>query len=91
MTFEDDEEDGDCVNDDFIKRIFRTWTAVDQSGNTTSCVDTINVIRMTIDDIEFPTNKDGIEDDYLSCSDNYETDDDGHPHPNVTGWANIAS
>ncbi len=89
LTYEDDEVNGDCVNDDFIKQVFRTWTAVDQSGNSTSCTDTITINRSTIDDVEFPTNKDGIEDDYLLCADNFATDDEGHPHPSVTGYPTI--
>ena len=82
LTYEDEEEEGDCVNDDYIKKIYRTWTAVDQSGNSTSCTDTITIGRSTIDDIEFPTNKDGIEDDYILCT-------DGDVSPDNTGWPTI--
>ena len=89
LTYEDEEVPGDCVNDDFISQIFRTWTAVDQSGNSTSCTDTITIARNTIADIEFPTNKDGIDDDYLSCTDNFPTDANGHPHPSVTGYPTL--
>ena len=89
LTYEDEDVDGDCVNDDYIKQIFRTWTAVDQSGNSTSCTDTITVLRSTIADLEVPTDKDGIDDDYLLCDDNFETDANGNPSPNVTGWPTI--
>jgi hypothetical protein len=89
LTYTDQTVNGDCVNDVFFKLVFRTWTAVDPSGNSTSCTDTITIERSVIGDVEFPLNLDGIESDYLSCTDNFETDANGHPHPNVSGWPTV--
>ena len=89
LSYVDVDVPGDCVNDPFIKQILRTWTAVDASGNETSCVETIDVTRSTIADVVFPLNRDGLELPYFACNGNYATDANGHPHPSASGYPTI--
>ncbi len=111
LTFVDNDTDGDCVNDDFVKIITRTWTIVDQSGNEATCDQEITILRSTVADVVFPLNRDGIEADHIACDDldddnlldivhpllnlpnqpdaNVLLDDEGHPHPSVTGYPMI--
>lgn len=48
--------------------IYRNWTAVDESGNSTSCQDTIFVVRPTLSDVILPPNYDGFDEAPLSCN-----------------------
>ncbi len=101
LTFEDNEVAGDCVADDYIKQIIRSWTAVDASGNEATCDQVITIGRQTIADVEFPRDRDGLDLDYLQCNNidddaflddvdgNVLVDENGHPHPDVTGYPNL--
>lgn len=40
----------------YIAFITRTWIATDNSGNTSQCVQTISLLRATLDDVVFPPN-----------------------------------
>ncbi len=51
----------------------RKWTAVDASGNSTTCIQVISVLRPTLDDIELPPNYDGIDAPFLVCNSAYPT------------------
>lgn len=84
LTYEDDVVDNGC-GADFETTIFRTYTATDESGNSTTAVDTIFVERITLADIELPRNYDDIDLPSLSCSGDWETLDNGNPAPSVTG------
>ncbi len=78
LTYEDEVENMDCFSP-FTQVIYRTYTAVDESGNEAmSCTDTINVLRTDLSTLEFPPNFDDIENDALSCTASY-------PLPSVTG------
>jgi hypothetical protein len=46
-----DTESGDACED--LQRI-RTWTATDGSGNTATCIQTITIIPLTLDNVDFP-------------------------------------
>ena len=50
--------------------IFRNWTASDASGNTSTCIQEIGLIRPTLADIVMPPNYDDIDEDAFSCEDN---------------------
>ncbi len=89
LTFDDVEEAGDCLEDDYIKRIIRTWTIEDASGNFTSCTDTMFVARSSIYDVSIPEHRDDISGVALSCSEVYELDAMGNPSPNETGWPSL--
>ncbi|WP_235293610.1 T9SS type A sorting domain-containing protein [Portibacter lacus] len=69
-------------------QIIRNWTAIDDGGRTGYGIDTINMLRATIDDLELPRNFDGIDTSYLKCEDRgveWDTLTNGHPSPTVTG------
>ena len=55
VTFQDQVEDNQC-NGLFQTVITRTHTAVDGSGNSTSCVQTISIERGTLADVGYPAN-----------------------------------
>ena len=84
LTYEDEVIDNGC-GAAFETTIFRTYTATDASGNSTTAVDTINVERITLADVDLPRNFDDIDLPSLSCSGDFETLDNGNPSPSVTG------
>jgi hypothetical protein len=59
--------------------ISRNWTATDHVGNTASCVQTIEIHRTGLEELTLPG------DAVLNCTQNFATDDQGNPHPSVTG------
>ncbi len=84
LTFNDVERNSQCT-ETFVKVITRTWTATDISGNKSSCVQTINVVRPTISNVVFPENYDGTDNPAFSCGVSVELLPNGAPSPNVTG------
>lgn len=70
--------------------IHRTWVAVDESGNSSTCVQNISVLSPSIEDFTWPLNWDGLvsagNHDMLECDGTYPLDAAGNPHPNYTGW-----
>jgi HYR domain-containing protein len=89
LEFSDVEESGDCLNDNFLRKYIRSWTATDESGNLSTCVDTIVVIPSSINEVVIPFNRDNISAPALYCSGGYELDDQGNPSPNETGWPTL--
>jgi len=70
LGYYDTIEDIDCLADPanpYTKVITRVWTATDASGNSTTCQDTLNLIRATIADIVLPRNYDDQDLPSLSC------------------------
>lgn len=72
--------------DDYGKVITRTWVVTDDSGNSSSCTQTIYIMRAALADVEFPDSRDDVEGPSISCSANYPTTDSGNPHPDYTGY-----
>lgn len=72
----------------FIDTIFRQWTAVDNYGNDSTCVDTILIRAGSIANIGCPPSYDGLNGnpDPLQCNGNFAKDNNGNPHPSVTGF-----
>ncbi|MEO1518977.1 MAG: HYR domain-containing protein, partial [Bacteroidota bacterium] len=64
LTSEDEVIDGGACGTSTIRR---TWTATDIAGNTTSCVQVLNTIPGTADDIVAPPNYDGVDQPALNC------------------------
>jgi subtilisin-like proprotein convertase family protein len=60
------QENGTCA--DTILIIDRTWTVADAAGNSNSCVQQIVVETFHLEDIVFPTDRDGVSLPALSCS-----------------------
>jgi len=71
LTYFDTEVPGACGGP--TKVVTRTWRAVDQSGNISTCAQTINFIRPTLDDVELPADYDGVENDAVACGGVYPT------------------
>jgi hypothetical protein len=78
LTFEDEIESFEC-DDDFASIINRHWVAVDGSGNTSECTQIIQVQHGNLSDFEAPPTW------YADCSDNFDLDDYGNPHPSESG------
>jgi hypothetical protein len=55
--------------DDVQSEITRIWTVVDESGNANNCVQTIQIERIQLTDIVFPSNHDGIDQPVINCVD----------------------
>ncbi|MEM6963465.1 MAG: HYR domain-containing protein [Bacteroidota bacterium] len=73
ISFEDVFTDFECAgaptNSDVRATIVRTWTVSDDSGNTDSCVQIINILKPIIANVTWPTDKDEINDNALDCGD----------------------
>lgn len=65
-----------------------TWVATDASGNASApCTQLIHVERITLADLTFPPNRDGLgsNPNPFSCSGNFPTTDEGFPAISVAG------
>ncbi len=66
---------------DYVCKVERTFKAVDNSGNESElCTATIYLLRPSRDGIVAPKANDTLE-----CSTNFKKDENGNPHPDVTG------
>ncbi len=50
LTYTDSESGDACVE----QTLTRTWTATDGSGNTATCIQTITITPLTLDNVDFP-------------------------------------
>ena len=71
LSYEETETGEECDS----SQIIRTWTVTDGYGNTASCVQTITIVPLTLDGLEFP----GV----------YEGECGGSTHPSVTGYPTL--
>ncbi len=74
----------------YIKRIIRTWVAMDYYGNKTApCKDTILLKRFDTSKVICPLDRTIINYSAINCKDivynRIKLDAKGHPHPDVTG------
>ena len=83
LNFTDAITPGTC-NDPFTQIINRTWTATDQSGNSSQCTQTITFNRLPVSAVVIPPNYDDISRPALLCKEK-ETDPAGAIIPNI-GW-----
>ena len=66
LTYSDVINEMTCMS--LTYTITRTWSATDASGNNAvDCVQTINVERPDLNDVQFPQNLDGIQGSALQC------------------------
>ncbi len=66
LTYIDAEVPQDCPTG-LTKIINRKWTAKDASGNTSTCIQVINVLRPTLGDVVFPPSYDNVDEPALEC------------------------
>jgi len=85
LTYSDITESLECNPTGYVGEITRTWTAVDQSGNTSGCVQTILVLPLALADVVLPQNYDGNANPVLSCDGDWIALDNGYPSPESTG------
>ncbi|MEZ4960358.1 MAG: HYR domain-containing protein [Saprospiraceae bacterium] len=64
----------------------RTWTATDESGNSTTCVQHIFFKRATLGMVVFPGHRDGVVNPALECGLDDPTDLDLTGYPTVDGF-----
>lgn len=90
-SYEDEVVDIDDCDSEFSSRVFRDWTVIDESGNTTSCQDTIDITRSSLEDITIPPNFDGLDEPALACDGgNWDLNENGYPDPEETGAPDAA-
>ena len=94
LTYQDEELDFECgINLDYQQRIVRKWKAVDQSGNTSQCNDTIMVKRIPVSSVILPPNWNNVDTNALSCDGDWLATalPNGNPSPDYTGWPELWS
>ncbi|MDX2278948.1 MAG: HYR domain-containing protein, partial [Saprospiraceae bacterium] len=69
LTYIDSEVPGTCATG-FSKVVTRKWTAVDASGNSSTCAQKISYQLPTLDDLVPPVDYDGVDAPAFSCTDN---------------------
>ena len=69
--------------------IFRTWHAIDEYDNQSSCIEEIYIKRDSVESVVMPPNFDDREKNALECGSNYKTLVNGHPHPDTTGYPSV--
>ena len=85
ISYSDSFTDLDCgtmAGDSTVTaQIDRTWNVADESGNSATCMQTIWLLRATLNQVEFPSNFDGFEADPLECGtdDPYDLNTTGYP------------
>ncbi len=90
LRYYDKKEKVECGKDrEFSYIIYRNWVVTDESGNLSTCQDTIMMDTVSIKDINYPPHFDGLTGDghepFLLACDDYKKDHNGNPHPDVTG------
>jgi len=74
LTYIDSKVTQNCASG-LTEIINRKWTAKDASGNTSTCIQVISVIRPSLGDVTLPPNYDNIDEPALTCGGQYPTPD----------------
>ncbi len=74
LTYFDQSTTQNCTSQ-FSSIISRRWTATDQAGISSTCYQTINLLRATYADVTAPPNYDGIDKPVFECSNAYPAPD----------------
>ena len=72
LSYVDSEVPGDCTTG-LDKTINRKWTATDESGNSTTCIQVVDFALPTFNDLITPPDYDGIDADAFECGGVYPT------------------
>lgn len=74
LSYADQTTNFNCMtNSVFSSFINRTWTAQDESGNTSSCVQQIRLFRPKLSDVVLPPSYDDIDEPSFTCGGIYPT------------------
>jgi len=84
LDYTDVVEDYGCL-EDYLQKITRTWTATDDSGNSSSCTQHIYIKKADVNDIAFPGNLDDLSNPALDCA-NPNTDPSATGYPTYLGY-----
>ncbi len=79
VSYRDNETQGGCAAG-YELIIVRTWTAVDASGNQSTCVQKIMVSLGTLATVSVPRNYDNIEEPALNCNEKIDPNKNVGPH-----------
>ncbi|MBK9639877.1 MAG: hypothetical protein IPO72_00940 [Saprospiraceae bacterium] len=79
LSYRDNSTQGNCALG-YSKRILRTWTAVDGSGNRATCVQTITLGLGDLFEVTVPPNYDNIDQPMLACDAKIDRNKNVTPH-----------
>ncbi len=86
LAYTDNIVELDCTNGGpYTRTIYRSWTATDGQGNTTSCTDTINLRVPSFSSTNIFPNRDGTDAPAILCSGDWDLNMDGIPQPDEIG------
>jgi hypothetical protein len=68
LTYTDQSQNQNCPSP-YSSIINRRWVATDASGNSSTCIQQIQLLRPTLDDLMFPPDYDGVDESSVSCAD----------------------
>lgn len=92
LSYRDDSILFSCSDDTSLQEIIiRAWTAVDESGNTSKCTDSIFVERIPVDSVVLPPSWNMIDTTALQCDGDWLLSalPNGNPSPEYTGEPEI--
>jgi hypothetical protein len=85
LTYTDQVNPSGC-NGQYWQTVIRSWRAVDASGNASTCTQNINIAKTTLTQFcEELADYDGLDQPAFQCDGNWQRDNNGNPHPSVTG------
>lgn len=67
LLYQDSEEDYDCTDPQYLRKITRVWTATDASNNQRVCTQNIFVKKANGNDFIFPENRNDLAAPSLNC------------------------
>ncbi|MFN0035318.1 MAG: proprotein convertase P-domain-containing protein, partial [Saprospiraceae bacterium] len=79
LTYQDSEVPQNCASG-LTRIVSRKWTAIDCSGNTSTCIQSIRFLRPTLGDVVLPPDYDDVDSLAFDCTDNLPIIN-GHPNP----------
>ncbi len=87
LTYTDEVLSANLCTGPLSSQLRRHWLVTDESGNTSTCSNIINIERATLDDIVFPGHWDDVlgPNPSLEACSTFPTLPNGHPDPSYTG------
>ena len=79
LSYRDNSTQGNCALG-YSRRILRTWTAIDGSGNRGTCVQTITIGLGDLFEVTVPPNYDNLDQPMLACDEKIDRNKNVTPH-----------
>lgn len=89
VSYTDSNFDYDCSSSQYEQRITRSWVATDAEGNSSSCIQQIYTLKLDINSVALPLNRDDIDLPALECGSNFTLNPAGLPDPSESGYPEI--